>query len=86
MRSLICGLLLLFLFGCHREYIVSNRVTVDEVVELTKAGKTPDEIIREIERSGTIYYLDTRDILSLHQEGVDSEVIEHMRRTPAKRR
>jgi hypothetical protein len=67
--------------GCYREYVVRDPLTAQEVIELTRQGKTPEEIRRRIDESGTVYLLDTDDILSLSKEGVDPQVIEHMRET-----
>jgi hypothetical protein len=67
--------------GCYREYVVRDPLTAEEVIDLSRQGKTPDEVRRRIDQSGTVYILDAKDILRLSEEGVDPDVIEHMRRT-----
>ena len=49
-----------------------------EIVQMTKDGLTPDEVIRRVEQSNTIYELYTRDVLGLHEDGVDHQVIDHL--------
>jgi len=81
MRWLTCASFVLCLAGCHREFVVIPPLTEVEIIEYSKAGKTPEEIVRKIDESRTIYIMDTEDILDLHEQGVDPKVIEHMRRT-----
>lgn len=67
--------------GCHREYVIHDPLTADEVIRLSQQGLPPEEIIHRIDQSGTVYLLDAQDILQLGERGVEPDVIEHMRRT-----
>lgn len=81
MRVLFVLFLPFLACGCYRPYIVREALKAEEIVELSSSGKTPEEIIQRIDETGTIYLLDTEDIIELHEEGVDTRVIEYMRRT-----
>ena len=81
MRWLIFVLLALSHVGCHREYIVREPVTAEQIIELTRQGHSPEEIIRKIDRSRTIYVMDSQDIVNLSKKGVDQKVIDHMMET-----
>ena len=56
-----------------------------EVIEMTEAGATDEEIIREINDTQTVYSLTVRDIERLKAEGVSEGVINYMNETPNRR-
>ncbi len=77
-------LLLILLAGassCHRRQYVLDPLETREIIALSRAGKSSDGIIQEIERSRTVYVMDSQDVLDLHRAGVDRRVIDHMMRT-----
>ncbi len=79
MRTLAFSALWLLLGGC---------ATLDsppplsgaEIVELARAGKTAPEIIAELQRTATVLPLAAADIVSLHEAGVPTEVIDYLQR------
>ena len=85
MRALLCVSFVFLFVGCQRDYVMKLELTREEIGELSKAEVPAPEIISKINRSGTVYFLDSQAFIDLHQEGVDAEVIEHMRETPARR-
>ena len=81
MRTLSIPLLVLALVGCHRELVVLDPLTAEEVIELAHQGKPSAEIIQKIEKSHTVYIMDSEDVVKLHEAGVEAEVIDHMLET-----
>ena len=53
-------------------------LTLEDIIAMSATGKTPEEIIAEIEKSRTLYDLRTEDILKLTEGGVDPRVIDYM--------
>jgi hypothetical protein len=51
-------------------------ITTDQVIQMSKTGTTPQEIIAKIDESRTVYYL--------KEEGVANEVIDFMLTTEKK--
>lgn len=73
---------ILFLGSCAS--VRSNgisKVTVPEIIEMTKAGASDQEIINEIEQSKTVYKLDGNAYARLRQIGVSDNVINYMQET-----
>ncbi len=58
-----------------------SKVTVPEIIEMTKAGATDQEIINEIQQSKTVYKLDGNAYARLRQIGVSNDVINYMQET-----
>ena len=58
-----------------------SKVTVPEIIEMTKAGATDQEIINEIQQSKTVYKLDGNAYARLRQIGVSNNVINYMQET-----
>ncbi len=48
---------------------------------MSKAGVSPDEIIRQIAESGTVYRLSASQLADLRQAGVSNQVINYMQQT-----
>ncbi|MBI4601686.1 MAG: hypothetical protein HY721_06980 [Planctomycetes bacterium] len=68
--------------GCHYHHVrAPDPVTTEEIIRWTKGGVPPDEIIRRIEDSRTVYRMDSKDVVDLHNQGVDQKVIDHMLET-----
>jgi hypothetical protein len=53
-------------------------VTLDEIVNDSKHGKTPDEIIAKIKASNSRYELTPSQALELSKQGVDVKVLDYM--------
>jgi len=53
-------------------------LTQDEIVQLSKEGTPPPEIIKHIGESLTVYSLGAKDVIRLHEEGVQDPVIDYM--------
>ena len=75
---LLLLILLAAVSGCHRRQYVLDPLETREIIALSREGKSSDGIIREIERSRTVYVM---DVLDLHRAGVDRRVIDHMMMT-----
>ena len=56
----------------------------EEIIQLSKTGSAPEEIIREIRDSQTIYRMDSDDVIELHKAGVNKDVIDYMMETEKK--
>ena len=79
---LIIPSLLLLLGGCAS--VSSNsptKVTVSQIIEMTKAGASDQEIINEIQQSKTVYKLDGNQYARLRQIGVSDNVVNYMQET-----
>ena len=83
-RLLVPGLLLPVLtVGC---FMVEYRpppepLTPDEIIAMSKEGTPPEEIIRAVRESRTIYRMDAKDVVNLSKQGVDESVIDYMMET-----
>jgi len=56
-------------------------LTEVELIQMAKSGTSAGDIIAAIRSSGTVYILDAKDIVRLHQAGVPDEVIDYMLKT-----
>jgi hypothetical protein len=79
--ALLAGTLLLAGCTTTQRPVVPAPVTVDQILQMTKAGDPPDEIIRQMRNSGTVYRLDASQLAKLHDEGVSDKVIDFMQHT-----
>ncbi len=79
--ALAAGLLLLT--GCATTGTTNQfqTVTVDQIVQMSKSGVSPDDIIKQIAESGTIYRLNASQLADLRQAGVSDQVINYMQQT-----
>ncbi len=66
--------------GC-RSLPPPDPLTTQEVIALSVEGAAPEEIIREINDSRTVYVLRARDVKDLLERGVDERVVDHMLET-----
>lgn len=57
---------------------VQTRMTVDDVIKMTKAGLTEDLIITQVKANGTPFKLSTDELINLHAAGVSDRVIATM--------
>jgi len=70
-------LILLFTVGCATIPRTAP-VTQSDIISMTKAGLTDDEIIQRIAASGAFYRLQSEDIIRLRKEGVSDRVLNFM--------
>jgi hypothetical protein len=81
----IIPLVMAFLVSCAS--VTSNglsevhKVTVPQIIEMTKAGASDQEIINEIQQSKTVYKLNGNQYARLRQKGVSNNVINYMQQT-----
>ena len=79
LRSVVAVCLVFFLLGCS---MLKGRKTVpmtlDDVVQLSKEGETPEAIVEKLKESKTAVMLKTDQVIELKEQGVDSEVIDYM--------
>jgi len=53
-------------------------LSLDDVVRLSKAGSSADQIIEKIKSSNSLYDLTPSQSIALSQQGVDSKVLDYM--------
>ncbi|MFC1490000.1 hypothetical protein ACFL6K_02195 [Candidatus Latescibacterota bacterium] len=75
------GLLLIIFSGCSVMMYNERAISLEEVIDLSKAEVGPDVIISHIDATNTIFKLTSEDIIMLKEEGVDDDVIEHILET-----
>lgn len=56
-------------------------VTLDEIIELSKQGNTPEQIINKLKASNSRYDLTPSEVVRLTQQGVDPKVLDYMHET-----
>jgi hypothetical protein len=82
--ALVLVVLLAALPGCttlRNAFTSPPPVTVAEIVDMSKAGVPPSEIVAAIQDSGTVYRLSASELANLHAQGVSDQVIDEMQRT-----
>lgn len=79
-RTLILAAALAILTGCAS---VQSRppVTVERVLEMTRQGALPADIIAEMRDARTVYRLSASQLAKLREQGVDDEVLDYMQDT-----
>ncbi len=78
---LLAAALLLALGGCASYPPRPPAPTVDEIVQLSREGLAPAEIIRRIDESDGLYPLKASELARLREQGVSDDVIDHMQQT-----
>ena len=56
-------------------------VTVEQVVQMSREGLAPDEIIAKMEDSDTVYRLSGSELARLKERGVSDDVLDYMQDT-----
>jgi hypothetical protein len=76
MRTLAFSVILLLAAGCT--IVTVKPMSAAEVVQLSKEGKSPKEIIAALESTNTVLGLRASEIVALHEEGVAREVLDYL--------
>jgi hypothetical protein len=81
MRGGLAGMAAVFLClgltgcaGLHRRPPPS----IDQIVEMARAGKPAEEIVRELQETRAVYPLTASQIVKLHEQGVPDSVLDYM--------
>ncbi len=72
--------LLALLGGCATTPAVPP-LSLDDVVSLSKANTPPDEIVRKMKETRTVYLVSASELIKLNKEGVDPKVLDYMQAT-----
>jgi hypothetical protein len=80
-RWILVALLAMTMAGCATSPPRPPVPTTDEIVQMSKDGLTPAEIIQRIDESGGLYALKASELANLREQGVSDEVIDHMQLT-----
>ena len=76
---LIVGMVLLIISGCTSLMVYNERaISLDDVINLSKADAGSDVIISHIDATHSRFRLSPDDIVRLKNEGVTDDVIEYM--------
>ena len=77
--GLLAGLLIVVLAGCAG---MDRRPppSLEQVVEMSRAGTAPEEIIRELQETRAVYPLTGSQIAKLHEQGVPDTVLDYMQK------
>jgi hypothetical protein len=77
LRGIAVGMLCLALAACAG---LQRRPppSLDQVVEMSKAGKPAEEIVRELQETRAVYPLTASQIVKLHEQGVAESVLDYM--------
>ncbi|HVY04435.1 MAG TPA: hypothetical protein VHB46_00535 [Burkholderiales bacterium] len=52
--------------------------TIEQIVEMAKAGKPAEDIVRELQETRAVYPLTASQIVKLHEQGVPDTVLDYM--------
>lgn len=52
--------------------------SIEQIVEMAKAGKPAEEIVRELQETRAVYPLTASQIVKLHEQGVPEAVLDYM--------
>ncbi|MES2354190.1 MAG: hypothetical protein V4568_07265 [Pseudomonadota bacterium] len=77
-KLLVLGFFAL-LGGCAS--IQVKPITPDEVVQMAKSNIPSDAIIQKLKQSGTVYQLSAAELVTLHNQGVPTPVLDYMQNT-----
>jgi pyruvate/2-oxoacid:ferredoxin oxidoreductase alpha subunit len=62
-----------------------NRYTLEEIIQWSKAGESPDHIIAKLETAHGFYPLTAKDIVQLHDKGLPVAVLDYLLDTYVRR-
>jgi hypothetical protein len=78
---LFLGFSFFFFQGCMVSQYHVPPVTVAQIVEMSKSGVAPKDIIDKIKKSRTVYRLKADQLVQLEKEGVSTDVLDYMQKT-----
>lgn len=64
--------------GCQTYVVRREPLTTGQVIQMSAERLPPEEIIRRIRESRTVYILRARDVKDLLEKGVDERVVDEM--------
>lgn len=80
-RGSVALVLLTLLWGCAALYTPRQLLPIAEVVQLSKSGAPPAQIVQRIRDSGTTYALRGSDFAKLKAAGVPDPVLDHLQQS-----
>lgn len=87
--AVVAGILAIGVLGCapmYPTYVgVPVPVSQKDIIDMTEAGATDEEIIREIDDTQALFKLTVNDVNALKEAGVSEGVVNHMLDTPNRR-
>src|SRR5258706_11795549 len=81
MKSLLAACLVIFACGCASKPPPPTPITIGDVISMSKAHATDQEIITRIETSQTVFRLSADQVGLLRIEGVSDPVVNYMMET-----
>jgi hypothetical protein len=78
---LLLPALLLLQAGCANRLPPPEPVTIPQIVEMSKAGTPPADIIARMRESGTVYRLQASQYIELANQGVAPDIMDYMQQT-----
>src|SRR6266478_7278591 len=81
MKSLLAVCLIIFACGCASKPPPPAPITIGDVISMSKAHTTDQEIITHIETSQTVFRLSADQVGFLRTEGVSDPVVNYMMET-----
>lgn len=67
--------------GCYQVQPLPDPLPAARVVDMSGEGRSPEEIIGEIRKSRTVYFLRSGEVKALLEQGVDERVVDYMLET-----
>jgi outer membrane murein-binding lipoprotein Lpp len=77
---LVAAVFALLLAGCATTPALPP-LSIDDVVQLSKANTPPDEIVRKMKETRTVYLVSASEMIKLSKEGVSEKVLDYMQAT-----
>jgi uncharacterized secreted protein with C-terminal beta-propeller domain len=77
---LVAAAFTLLVAGCATTP-ATQPLSIDEVVQLSKANTPPDEIVRKMKETRTVYLVSASELIKLSKQGVDDKVLDYMQAT-----
>lgn len=77
--SALC--LMLLVSGCATYERRPPPPTLDEIVQMSKQGVAPEEIIRRLKETGAVYELSGSKLAALREAGVSDKVLDYLQQT-----
>ena len=81
MRTVLCIVCLAFLLSGCATIVGPPPLSVEEVIQLSKAGTAAEVIIQKIRDTRAVYALSASQLIKLHEQGVPDAVLDYMQLT-----